>query len=337
MTYEKIKAVLKNFSIVDSSIRSKDFIYLLATHIYELDDDNDDPSDKKSNVLDTEQLPNEAIRIIAHYPNKPKDKQWGFQTLKNIEFMKCASSSIPSSQLVAVSISGSVFSFGGGKVASFEQAIPEHKNGPLRGSVRQLLTINGTIYAIQGNRGICKRIGENNWHSLCANLPISKSNLVRDEKGFNCAAGLSENNLYAGGGNGDLWHYDGTNWKELSFPSNEIIEVMCVDPMGKVYIGCKYGQVYSGNHDTWEKIETKMSITSLQSMVWYQEKVWCSSDYGIWTINNGQIEKANIPENCSAKAGYLSVGDGLLLIAGDTGAAYFDGLKWNNFLKKQKR
>jgi hypothetical protein len=68
-------------------------------------------------------------------------------------------------------------------------------------------------------------------------------------------------------------------------------------------------------------------------MVWYQDKVWCSSEYGIWTITDEQVEEANIPENCSAKAGYLSVGDGLLLIASDTGAAYFDGLKWNAFLK----
>jgi hypothetical protein len=329
--YEKIRTLLKDFSIIDASIRSKDYFYLVASHVYELDDDDDD-SANESSPQDAKLLPKQAIRIIAYYPDKPKDKQWGYLTLKNIEFMKCASSSSPVSQFVGVDIEGAVFSVGGGKNASFEQAIPEAKEGPLRGSVRQVVSIDGSVYVVQGNRGICKRLGENKWQTLCANLPVSKSWQARDERGFNCAAGISESSIYAGGGHGDLWHYDGTVWRELSFPTNAIIESMCVDPTGKVYVGCQSGQVYVGNGDVWKKISNGNMTLPFKSMVWYQDKVWCTSDYGVWTISDEVVEKANIPDHIYVKAGCLSVGDGYLLIAGVNGAAYFDGTKWHEFL-----
>jgi hypothetical protein len=335
MLIEKTLTLLKNFSIVDASIRSKDYMYFIASHIYELDDENDDEDDESENestTTDTEILPKQAIRIFAYYPNKPKDKQWGFQTIKDIEFMKCASASSPSSQFVGVGMSGSVCTIGNGKFA-IEKNIPESKEGPLRGPVRQVLSIGGFVYVVQGNRGICKKLGENKWQTLCSNLPVSKSWQARDERGFTCAAGLSENSIYAGGGQGDLWHYDGANWRELTFSTDAIIETMCIDPTGKVYIGCKSGQVYVGEGDDWKKISAGNIVTSsFKSMVWYQDKVWCASDYGVWTITDEVIEKANLPQHIHARGGHLSVGDGLLLLAGDTGAAYFDGTKWHEFL-----
>lgn len=255
----------------------------------------------------------------------------GFRTLRHIEFMKCAVAETPSPQLIGVSLDGQVYALGSG-VSEFEARIEENKLGPLRGSVRQVLTIDGAVHAVRGNRGLCRRVSVGQWQSLCADLPVSKSWKKRDGLGFNCAAATSATNIYCAGDGGDLWHFDGKHWTELHFPSNVNIENLCCAAAGDVYVGCQNGIVYRGSGNTWKKIDEGGKTLSYRSMVAYRGKVWCSSDYGIWTIDGDTVGKADLPANIYVKAGVLSAKSDTLLVAGSTGAAYFDGEHWTEFL-----
>ncbi|HEX8610681.1 MAG TPA: hypothetical protein VF800_05275 [Telluria sp.] len=63
-------------------------------------------------------------------------------------------------------------------------------------------------------------------------------------------------------------------------------------------------------------------------MVWHDGKVWATNDHNVWVIENGKIKRANIPDNIRICAGHLSVGDGVMLLAGVYGAAMHDGKEW---------
>lgn len=325
------KQKLRHFEFVDCAVRSAEHFYLMATHTYQLDEDSDDPDGELAAELDPEADLHQAIRVAVYFPHRPDEKKWAFRTLRNIEFMKCAVAETPAAQLIGVSLDGQVYALGNG-VSEFEKRIDENKLGPLRGSVRQVLTIDGMVYAVQGNRGLCRRVDTGRWESLCTELPVSKSWKKRDSLGFSCAAATSANNIYCAGGDGDLWHFDGKRWTELHFPSNIIIENICCAAAGDIYIGCQNGIVYRGSADTWKKIDEGEKTLPYRSMVAYRGRIWCSSDYGIWTIDGDRVAKADLPANIYVKAGVLSTKDGILLAAGSSGAAYFDGERWTEIL-----
>jgi hypothetical protein len=336
-----IEHLIKNFEVVDCAVRSKDIFYIIASHIYEDPYDNDDDADasnlkpqskgKTDAPVDTEVLPKAAIRIFVYFSEKAAEKRWGFQTIKNIEFMKGAASLHPRSQLVSVSLDGQVFLMGSG-TSDFEARIPESKTGPLRGSVQRVFSIDGVVYVAQGNRGLCKRAGPNDWRSLCEGLPVASSWKARDEQGFKSADGFSEQDIYAGGGQGDLWQFDGAKWSQLSFPSNMQIETICCAGDGNVYVSCQFGALYRGRANSWTKIEEGNQTLPYRGMVWFQDKLWCTSDYGVWTLENGRIRKPNVPDEVFIKAGHISCNDGVLLLAGTNGAAVFDGKSWVEIL-----
>lgn len=322
---------LRHFEFVDCAVRSAGHFYLMASHVYPLDEDCDDPDGEPASAPDPETDLRAAIRIAVYFPHRPDDRKWAFRTLRNIEFMKCAVADTPAAQLIGVSLDGQVYALGNG-VSEMQARIEENKLGPLRGSVRQVLAIDGMVYAVQGNRGLCRRVGPGRWESLCKDLPVSTSWKQRDNLGFSCAAATSAGNIYCAGGDGDLWHFDGRHWTELHFPSSVIIENICCAAADDIYIGCQNGIVYRGSGDTWTTIDEGEKTLPYRSMVAYRGRIWCSSDYGIWTIDGDRVAKAELPANIDVKAGVLSARDGILLAAGRSGAAYFDGERWTEIL-----
>lgn len=47
-----------------------------------------------------------------------------------------------------------------------------------------------------------------------------------------------------------------------------------------------------------------------------------------WTIHDGQLESADLPDGIKAHAGNLAAADGVLLLTGDNGAACLEGGRW---------
>ncbi len=95
-----------------------------------------------------------------------------------------------------------------------------------------------------------------------------------------------------------------------------------------VYVGMQSGSVLRGRENTWELIHTGTLTLPFKDIVWFAGKVWCTSDYGVWTIDNGKLTDADIPVLAHSCSGNLSVGDGVMLLAGRYGAAVFDGKSW---------
>ncbi|MCQ4167260.1 hypothetical protein [Tahibacter harae] len=327
----EIKQKLRHFAFVDCAVRSAGHFYLMATHVYALDEDSDDPDGAPAAPADPEADLRAAIRVAVYFPQRPAEKQWALRTLRNIEFMRCAVADAPAAQLIGVSLDGQVYALGNG-VSEFEPRITEDRHGPLRGSVRQVLAIDGLVYAVQGNRGLCRRSGPGRWESLCADLPVSGWWKQRDSLGFTCAAATSASNIYCAGGDGDLWYFDGGRWTELRFPGDSAVAQLRCAAADEVCIASQDGSIYRGSGDAWKQIGEGGTMRSCRSLVAYRGRVWGSSDYGLWTIDGDRVAKAGLPADLDVPAGVLSARDGILLAAGGSGAAYFDGERWTGIL-----
>ncbi|WP_426338226.1 hypothetical protein ACN9MZ_17395 [Pseudoduganella sp. S-14] len=319
-SYEKH---FEGFSIIDCVVRNRDILYFV---LQQEDDGNDDS-------------PAPLARIVPCI-DMPDVPPWGHMELRGMQRLIGGVSFVPKEQFVGVSLNDHVYVLGGGE-KEFEHDLKgvdskqlKEQNASadqylLRGGVNKLRTIDGRLYGCGRGRTVIHRIGKNEWH-YHIELPDSKHFL--DPIGFKDIDGFSEKDIYAVGGKGDVWHFDGVKWKQVTFPSNMDLWTVCCAGDGEVYIGAESGTVFKGRNNKWKMISRGDMSLPFKDMVWYQGKVWCTSDYGLWVIDKDKVHQADVPASVSSCSGHLSVGDGVMLLAGMYGAALHNGEEWKRII-----
>jgi hypothetical protein len=105
-----------------------------------------------------------------------------------------------------------------------------------------------------------------------------------DDIGFEDIDGFSDTNIYAGGGHGDLWKFNGESWRKIRIPTNVNLEKICCATDGKVYITTNANLLIVGVDDRWELIEQDVGEIILEEIVCYNNTVYVSSDDAIYKI-----------------------------------------------------
>ncbi len=196
--------------------------------------------------------------------------------------------------------------------------------GPCRSNVTKIKPFAGRLYGCGGDRSVFYRQGPNAWAEV-GPLPAAG----RGETGFLDFDGFNESDMYAAGGMGDVWHFDGAAWRKVILPEKMWIESVCCGGDGYVYIGAQSGTVFRGRGDNWTMIQRGDPTLPFRDMVWFQDRVYATNDYGLWEIQDGQVRPSDAPIEITNCAGNLSVADGVMLMAGAYGAASHDGTSWS--------
>lgn len=312
----------KGFFLIDCVVRKKDILYFVVEQIY--NEETDDPPKRKMRT-----------RVISCI-DRPDIQPWSDSELGGMHRLKAGVSLHPKEQFVGVSLNDHVFVIGSGEAGlendikgSDSRQLREAKAAPeaylTRGGIHTLRTIAGEVYGCGSGRTVITRKGANEWF-YHTQLPKDKHFL--DPTGFHDIDGFSATDIYAAGGHGDLWHYDGEEWKQLDFPSKMSLGSICCAGDGQVYIGADGGTVYRGRAERWERIHRGDLTLSYRDMVWHDGKVWATNDHGVCGIENGKLKRANVSGKVRICSGHLSVGDGVMLLAGVYGAALHDGKDW---------
>lgn len=125
-----------------------------------------------------------------------------------------------------------------------------------------------------------------------------------------------------------IWHFNGDAWHQCAFPTNWGLSAVCCAGDGQVYVCAGAGSVYRGSGDRWKLIHAGDYTLPFKDMVWYEGKVWCTSDYGLWTIEDETLTEADVPSGVKVCSGNLATRDGVLLVAGYGGAAFKRDGEW---------
>ena len=305
---DQYKKHFKGFGVRDCVVRTKDVFYFVL--FQDWDDSKPKPFDDE---LETRLVP----LFLA------KENKWSHSVLTGFGGLMAGAAQYPMSQGVMVDRHAQVFSFGGG-LFEVENNIPGGGGmGPMRGGVRRIKQIDGWLYASGGLRSLCKRLGRNEWQEIGPLPPEG-----RGETGFDDFDAFSASDIYAAGGQGDVWHYDGQAWRRIPFPSNMWIESVCCGQDGYVYIGAQSGSVFRGRGEQWKLIHKGELSLPFKDMVWFGDCVHATNDYGLWLIRGEHVSESDAPVEITNCAGNLSVGDGVMLMAGAYGAALHDGTGW---------
>ena len=275
-------------------------------------------------------------RLGWYFPNAPEGSRVHDMEFEGYQTLQVGPSKVNEDRMVCVSFDGGVTSTGGGGEDDDEdeEEIPRSKMGPRRGTIERIRTIDDALYACGSSHSVCVRRGRNSWESLCLNLPIPTIADFDDVTRSNNMAfvdidGFSPNDIYVIAGKGIVWHFDGSKWSRIPFPSNMDVYSLCCAGDGFVYIGAQSGTIFRGRNNEWTLLIREMLTLPFKDIVWHAGKVWLTSDYGLWNLIDGKLVEADLPSSdIKVCAGNLSVGDGEMLMAGTHGAAVHDGTEW---------
>lgn len=309
LSLEDYKKRFQGFSIQDCAVGDKRTLYFVL--FQDWDDAKPRPFDEE---LDTRYM---RLRI-------GDDRPWLGRKLSGFGGLMCSGPQQPRPSGVCVDGRGQVCERETSDEFELEQDIPGGAGfGPARGGVRRLKPIGGWLYGGGGVRSLFRRLGRNQWVEIGPLPPAGKG-----EVGFNDFDAFSESDIYAAGGKGDVWHYDGSAWRQVPFPSKMWIESVCCGQDGHVYIGAQSGNVFRGRGNEWKQIHKAELSLPFKDMVWFGDRVYATSDYGLWEIKDGVVAPSSQPIAITNCSGNLSVGDGVMLLAGHSGAALHDGTGW---------
>ncbi len=320
ITKKEFQENLAGYSIVDCCVRQAGIVYFLAQN---------DAEAIEASVISQHTV---QKRVIPFVTVEGGGDRWSHTQLTGFETMCCGAARFPKAQFVGVDGGGQVYVLGSGE-SDIQAKIPKALEGPRRGGITRLRMIDGWLFVAGGYYSVGRRLGKDQWEGLCYDLPEPKrsdaGNVDRtDNMRFQDIDGFSTEELYAVAGKGRVWRLKNKSWQRMAFPSNMYLHAVCCGGDGTVYIGAQSGAIFAGRDEQWEMIHGNTMSLPFQDMVWHADRLWCTSSYGIWVLEDGQLQPADVSPEIRVCAGHLSVGDGVMLMAGTHGAALHDGTGW---------
>ncbi|NHZ44605.1 hypothetical protein [Massilia aquatica] len=304
------------FEIVDVAIQERNKIQLCARKrmTYE----------EASHLLD----PDIPTRLITLFTDRPAGDNCGFTKLSGMGYPVVGVSRNPfprpSGLVAAFNKDGDVWPRGGGS-GPMEHIAPGKWPGTQR-----LKCINGYTYSVGAARTIYKRVEVGKWTPLNDGFPeVAPSSAL----GFNDMDAFSESDMYAVGGHGDVWHFNGSRWQQMGFPSNVQLGTVTCAGDGNVYISGEGGSLWVGGKSTWKPIYQGGSSILWNDVLWFQDKLWLASDYQFRQLRGKTLEPVMHGNEQVHMNGHMDVYDGLLVIAGAEYVQSFDGTNWRSLIE----
>lgn len=308
------------FSVVDCVVRSRDIFYFVARQ-----------NGTAAHPAMSEHLAKK--RIIAFMRDQPDATRWSHAELEGMDRIFAASCMMPAEQFVGVDAEGAVYLLGGGE-SRMGTPLRSGPEGPIRGAVCKARQIAGHVHVVSGRRGLCRRTGSDTWTSLCPPFSLEPKSTREEYEltrgwGFRDVDGFALDDLYAVGGAGDAWHYDGRAWHQLSLRTNILFESVCCGADGTVYIGAQSGTLIAGKGPSWRVLQENLLSLPHRDLVWHEAELYGGNDYGLWKLTAAGMVKVDLPDEIQVCCGNLSAHDGILLMAGVHGAAFMSGGVWH--------
>ena len=308
---------ISGFNVIDCEVRDSELLYLLAREDYT----------QRAGWRDSMEPPSEgklAKRVVGLRLNGPDNKKWGSAHLTGLDTSCFSIAFLPEPKIVVVDVGSKTWAQstnGDG----FEGEIKAKSQGGInRGAVTRARSFGLHHLICNTARQVFRRLGPRQWELV--GPPVEKK--TGEYTGFEDFDQFNESNMYAAGGEGDLWEFNGQTWRQCAFPTNWGLSAVCCGGDGQVYICAGGGTIYRGRGDRWTRVAEADFALAFKDMVWYEDQLWCTSDYGLWTFDGKALREADVPSGVKICAGNLATRDGVLLVAGYGGAAFKRDGEW---------
>jgi hypothetical protein len=243
---------------------------------------------------------------------------WGAKPIQWTAKSACVCQ-FPKQQLVAIGDEGEYLVMGQGDTLEGNIYGPHERQDKV-GPFRSVNDIAGKAYAVGMNRLVYRRDGRDQWTPLDSGLP--------SDGHFEAIDGFAEDDLYAVGWNGEIWHFDGALWSQADSPTNVILTGVCCAGNGSVYCCGQRGTVLRGVGELWEVIDHGDTEGDVWDIEWFNDQLYLSTIMFIYRLVNNQLELVNFGSEQPATTYHLSSADGVMWSIGEKDLFLFDGNSW---------
>lgn len=174
-----------------------------------------------------------------------------------------------------------------------EEWIDNSSDGPgSRNGMREIRAIGQHAYAVGMGRMVYRCEAEDNWSRLDSGV---RADLKLDsDSGFNSIDGFSEQDIYAAGWDGEIWHYFENRWTKLESPTNLALQRVVCAPDGYVYIVGQRGVIIKGRENGWEVVEQDLMKQDFWGACWFKGKLYASTANGIYVLDDDTLKSIDI-------------------------------------------
>lgn len=305
---------IKGWLITDCVIREKGALYFCLREKVS--------ADEASMMFDHDV----KSRLFVLSLTEAQGTRYGARTLQGFNHPRVGAATLPKPQglLSARNSDGQVSVIGGG--GKFPDEFIAPGAWPM---TYRMKTLDGYAYSVGGGRSIYKRTDIGLWTPLREGLPDVD---VDTSQGFNDLDAFSPSDMYAVGGHGDVWHFDGQRWEQQGFPSNVQLSTVTCAGDGKVYISGEGGSLWVGEKSTWKRLYEGHSSILWNDALWFEGELWLASDYQLRVWRDGEMSLVMDGDRQVPAYGHMDARDGLLVVATPDSVWGFDGRAWRSLI-----
>ena len=193
------------------------------------------------------------------------------------------------------------------------------------GYLSQIRLINNTMFICGYRRQVYQR-KDQKWvlisSSMLDNRPEGPWN------GLESIDGFSQNDIYAVGDEGEIWHYDGSNWTACDSPTNQnLADVRCI--AGEVWICGDSGIILRGNKDGWDIVwDGQDPSDNWWSIESFQGDIYIAGNDFLGKLLGDKVVPVNIGIKPEITTQILHHKDGILWSIGEEDILAYDGKNW---------
>jgi hypothetical protein len=240
----------------------------------------------------------------------------------------------------------SVGPYGDVNIATSKGFVSEHidmsEEGPEgRGIIRCVQQIGDGVYATGMGRQVYKRNFVDDVSKSTFWQRIDKGvvqPLLNDEiSGFNSINGISEEEIYCVGWNGEIWLFENKAWEKINSPTNVKLEHLLHDSYGIYYAVGQCGVIVRGKQKAWEIIPQEITTEQFWGGTYFHNTLWVATSSNVYYLDKD--DQLILVEIYGEKitTGWLESKDGVIWSIGSNHLFYsFDGIKWNQIILDDK-
>lgn len=219
----------------------------------------------------------------------------------------------PSLDLIIVGADGQVLH--GMPTGYSDEHLDRSKSGPeFNGQIRDARFIGPRVIAVGMSRQVYRREQTGQWAHIDQGV-VAKP---RDMVGFNAVDGFGPNDVYAVGLKGEIWHYDGKNWRQEESPTNIALQrVRCFSgKKGGIYACGAGGTLLRGSPDGFEVIAQGSTSDNLYGLEWFEGKLYVAGLTALYVLENDALQPVDVGLGDGVTFGDLHANDGVMWSVG---------------------
>jgi hypothetical protein len=172
------------------------------------------------------------------------------------------------------------------------------------GPMRDIRIVSDDVFAAGMGRQVFRRANDQ-WALISSPIHSAKDEIA----GFNSIHGRTPNAVFAVGFEGEIWFYNGNDWKQLDSATSVVLHRVVVAPNGFAIICGAAGVLLQANSEQAITIKNEATEDNLYGLTVFKEKVFVSSMTELFELTDEGLQPVSVGLEGPLSFGHLEAND----------------------------